>query len=811
MPTDAQKVLSLVPTVQATATAVQSGNWSDPNVWGGVLPQVDGFVWIPAGITVFQDVSTSKLKKLFIQGEFGPAAGVSCTLWVETMVTDMGSVLFAGDEITPFDGQWNIIFADYGPIDLVSDPWAVSRGLITMGEIEIYGKEIMSRANIQGCRKNDTKVVRLIPCDCLVAGDTIVIPGTTPDTLDDEERVVTSISPDMLTVNFSAPLLFDHLGADRFGEPRQMFIGCLKNRHIDFTSENHTISRRGHVMVMREDIMMMLNLEDVSFRFLGRTDKSRLLTDPDGLGGGLDNPRARYALHFHKCNPDIGGVTSMVERCLVIDSPGWGFVNHDSNVIFDDCLAYKVFGAHFASEIGTETGRFMNCTAVRSTAPFNTNIPSNDRGHADFGHDGTGFWIQGGGAVSVENCTATGATNEGLSVMGFPFVLNGVTTLFNRRDLPAPYTYPKAQFFPSRYVPRHDFGFNAFGCKKAVGLWLLNDKDVANAEIGRSLFENFRGESKTNAIFKYYSSHIDCLNMIFTGTGVKDEQIGIQRTAVTDNTYTNITVRGFAVGMIAPNQLNNRIDNFTHRCLTGIQVNDTNNVSRRIDITNVVGETVDPTELAQCVAIANASPYHLVLFKRQGLQQKNISLWFNESSPIFYSVDATGKGFCKYLQGLAGAEIFKDTLTLDGQQIYFPEMSPTFPLNQSKLTPSILTNLTNGQIWSQYGMTIGEQVLPSDVVFAPNCFALTTSSPVIKLPHLAVNKLQTQPVMTNYQETNLTTGFILKVKNASGVFVQSQLINLVDKSWNIIQMQVDNYNRGVMVWCDSAIIPVVPW
>jgi hypothetical protein len=51
----------------------------------------------------------------------------------------------------------------------------------------------------------------------------------------------------------------------------------------------------------------------------------------------------------------------------VVDSPGWGFVNHSSNVVMEDNVAYDVIGASFTTEAGDEIGAFRRNLAVKST------------------------------------------------------------------------------------------------------------------------------------------------------------------------------------------------------------------------------------------------------------------------------------------------------------------------------------------------------------------------------------------------------------------------------------------------------------
>src|SRR5262249_15440385 len=155
---------------------------------------------------------------------------------------------------------------------------------------------------------------------------------------------------------------------------------------------------------------------NAGFYDLGRTNKLEPIDDPlmrgkKGVQAGTgSNPRGRYAVHFHRTGSDIHTEPIHVRGCAVANSPGWGFVNHSSHVDFEDNVAFNVDGSAFATEAGDEVGSFRRNLAVRS-------VGSGDDSHVrdpvqDFGHEGNGFWFQGGG-VTVENNVAAGQARAG--------------------------------------------------------------------------------------------------------------------------------------------------------------------------------------------------------------------------------------------------------------------------------------------------------------------------------------------------------------------------------------------------------------
>src|SRR5207248_6298728 len=99
-----------------------------------------------------------------------------------------------------------------------------------------------------------------------------------------------------------------------------------------------------------------------------------------------------------------------VRGCVVVNSPGWGFVNHSSNIDMEDNVAFNVAGAAFVTEAGDEIGSFRRNLAVRSVGSGADTVARVKL--QDFGHEGDGFWLQGGG-VAVEQNVAVGQAGAG--------------------------------------------------------------------------------------------------------------------------------------------------------------------------------------------------------------------------------------------------------------------------------------------------------------------------------------------------------------------------------------------------------------
>src|SRR5262249_38200582 len=122
------------------------------------------------------------------------------------------------------------------------------------------------------------------------------------------------------------------------------------------------------------------------------------------------NPRGRYGVHFHR----IGAVNTTdpvpVRGCVLVGTPGWGFVNHSSYVHFDNNVSFDTAGSGFVTEVGDEIGAFCKNLAIRSSGSGHDSSGRTDI--QDFGHEGSGFWFQGAGLI-VEGNIASGHRSAG--------------------------------------------------------------------------------------------------------------------------------------------------------------------------------------------------------------------------------------------------------------------------------------------------------------------------------------------------------------------------------------------------------------
>jgi len=411
---DHSAALDLVPTAEATHVAVASGNWFDASTWqGGEVPgdtsaDEGAKVHIPDGLTVdYNGISSVELATLRVDGTLSFVRSDDTRLTVDTIVVTGTGWFDAGTSSSPIPATATseIIFPDRGPIDFNWDPNALSRGLLVIGEADIHGADktdwLAVDPNDTVSAGESTITLESAPSGWEV-GDEIVLTGTETDmganghgdeNFQDEVRTITAING--ATITLDAALSYDHHVPAGFGLSPYV---ANTTRNVSFATEDWETDsaptqQRGHVMFMTSGA----DVNNAGFYGLGRTDKTALVSDPDGSGGGLSNPRGRYSLHVHKAGADVGDGYATIRGNAVVDSPGWGYTAHGSKAIIEDNVSFDVVGAHYVTEDGDELVQFRRNIAIGSAGSDTVaNLLAGGDAKADaedFGARGMGFWI----------------------------------------------------------------------------------------------------------------------------------------------------------------------------------------------------------------------------------------------------------------------------------------------------------------------------------------------------------------------------------------------------------------------------------
>lgn len=560
------RLLELVPRSDATHIAVGSGDWFDADNWyNGEIPDAGAKVLIPKDtFIVYNDVSEESLFSVRVDGELSFATDVETKLVVDTFVVSSTGRLKIGTEENPIqeDVSAEIVFANNGNIDVGWDPSLLSRGLISIGQVEIHGAEKTTYMRVaDSAMAGDTQIELSDVPDNWQIGDTIVITGTHKqgwfyNTLSgkkefaesqDEEVTITAIDESVITID--RPLVHDH------DTPRDDLLAVVANltRNVTFRShdgDETEMHHRGHVMFMHN---RDVDVRYAAFEDLGRTDKSSPAHHLNSLEQSDiqsdTNAQGRYSFHFHKTGTEDQSNPAIALGNAVSGSPGWGFVHHSSHANFIENIAFDVFGASFVAEDGDETGVWWRNVAIKTEGigyGSDKTKSGRDVNRDDVGRTGDGFFFSGRMVEAAENIAAN-------TTHGFVWMTRTSSDKPNTLHTDFPDAFYGQEFVRSQdWVPIQGFSDNeAFGTQ--VGLIVVKRSIEQNHEV-RSVLDGFLNWETSSGIDLTYTSHYTLKNIDLIGTKndlpVGNAQDGFQFGAqVFDIVVNGLKVSNFKVGI----------------------------------------------------------------------------------------------------------------------------------------------------------------------------------------------------------------------------------------------------------------------
>jgi hypothetical protein len=697
-------MLSLVPPAAATHTAAGDGRWSDPATWkDGKLPRADADVLIPKGKTVTVDeVLGVSLRTVRVDGKLEFAPDRDTCLVVDTMVVAPGGELVVGTAKSPVarDRRARIVFADRGPIDTRWDPTLLSRGLISHGQVSLVGAEVTPHVALaRAPQKGDTKLVLAQTPVNWKKGDRLILTGTAggpgkDGKTQDEELTILDVSGTEVTVR---PLEFDHTVPK---EGLTAYVGNL-TRNVSLESQNQKpdeLGRHGHVMFMHSP---RVQVRHAGFYDLGRTDKRVAVNDPrlDAQkklqAGSGTNPRGRYPVHFHRTGADLRTPAISVKGCAVVNGPGWGYVNHSSHVNFEDNVAYNVHGAAFVTEAGDEVGSFRRNLAVRSAGSGHDTVARNDI--QDFGHEGSGFWLQGGGVAVEDNVAAghrdaayffftSGLIEEGLGRRGF--LVDNVPEKLRANNVKSPKEKQPADRMTLNFLPLLSCkGNTAF----ASGLGMVIR--FHSPPVTSSVVEDCTVWRTGTGIRILYSDNIHLKNLRLIGEG-KLAQAGVSQAseAIGGTVYENLHVEGWATGLAVSDIV------ARSQVIQGGYYDNDVNIALALAYTREGTGRVDEIK----------GP---IRFGPHGQRDVALRVYYD----AFYSRDPNVLFFPNVVR--------IDTEKYPRRQLYYPdqaadyvplktEASGKFRSSAKGHVPDELIGKTNRELWQKYGLAVAGVVAP---------------------------------------------------------------------------------------------------
>jgi hypothetical protein len=776
-------MLSLVPRAAVTHTAVADGRWSAPATWKeGKLPTADANVLIPRGKNVTVDrVLSVALRTVRVDGRLEFAPDRDTALVTDTLVVPPGGELIIGTAQAPVarNRRARIIFADRGPIDTRWDPALLSRGLIAHGRVSLVGAEVTPHVALaRAPRKGDTRLVLARQPVNWKKGDRLILTGTAgpPDKdgrTQDEELTILGLSGAEVTVR---PLQFDHTAPQK---ELTAYVGNL-TRNVSLESQNQKpdeLARRGHVMFMHSPRVQIFY---AGFYDLGRTDKRIAVNDPRMdkdrklRAGSGTNPRGRYPVHFHRTGSDRQVAAIPVKGCAVVNSPGWGYVNHSSHVAFEDDVAYNVHGAAFVTEAGDEIGAFRRNLAVRSSGSGQDTIARN--GVQDFGHEGSGFWLQGGGVAVEDNIAAghrdaayffftSGLIEEGLGRRGF--LVANLPERLRVNNVKSPKEKQPAGRMTLNYLPLLSCkGNTAF----ASGLGIMIR--FHTPPVTWSVVEDCTIWRTRIGVRIAYSDNVHLKNLRLIGD-CKNAQTGISQgsEAIGGTVYENLHVEGWATGLAVGDIV------ARSQVIQGGYYDNEVNIALALAYTRAGTGRVD--EIKGAIRFGPNS-------------KRDIALRVNYDA--FYTRDPNLLFFPNVVR--------IDTEKYPKQQLYYPDQAADYvPLKtvasgkfRSPATghvPEELIGKTNRELWEKYGLAVAGGVAPADARTAPRIEGLI-GKPSTYRPGVILYNVYS-PGLEGYRPNWAVAGQVKKAR------AKAPPVDL-RRGWNLVTQKGDGEMRSFLVY-----------
>lgn len=431
---------------RCTTRSVKSGNWRKGNTWDlARVPQQGDTVCIQRNHRIHYNISPQSaqdLRSVIVHGSLSFANRKSTQLRVHDLKIMKGGQLKIGQINAPLpsDITAEIVFVSMHTHDPTSAHFKHQLGLFSMGgDIELFGRNIDRIADLNADLARQASQISGTRGRAFIAdiatqrwnqGDEILLPATKFERstdLGNETRIISQLNARRLT--FDRQLQFNHKRINR----RPLTLANLSSNIIIRSEVTDKIKERGHVMIMKPDnggTCGRTEISGVRFESLGRTNKA--------VQTGPQNQNMMYGLHFHQCGTSSARAPHLVQNSVLVDSPGWGFVNHGSEVNFIGNVAYDFTGAGFVAESGNERGEFIDNLAVGGSGINSIEKYTYRRIYlehknrierADLAFHGDGFWISSP-FVAVSSNRAIG--NHG---NGFVWYQTGIDSTFVGKEM----------------------------------------------------------------------------------------------------------------------------------------------------------------------------------------------------------------------------------------------------------------------------------------------------------------------------------------------------------------------------------------
>jgi len=304
------------------------------------VPGAGDAVTIGRDRNVVLDVAPPALRSLTINGKLSFANDRDLELKTDWIYV-AGGELDIGSEARPYTHNATITLTDTVPgedINTMGD-----RGImLTAGTLSLHGDRTNTWTKLAGTAKAGASKIAVLNAGGWRKGDVIVLASTDFDPHQAEERTITGISGNALTLD--RPLRYMHFGAITFGVDERGEVGLLtRNIKIQASDDAAKSYFGGHIMAMAGSKMYVSGVE------LNRMGQNMHL--------------ARYPIHWH-IDGDAAG--QYLQNSSIHDTYSRCVTVHGTNdVRVENNVTYNSVGHCFFLEDAVEHGnQFLHNLAI---------------------------------------------------------------------------------------------------------------------------------------------------------------------------------------------------------------------------------------------------------------------------------------------------------------------------------------------------------------------------------------------------------------------------------------------------------------
>ena len=344
-----------MPAAAAPAPAAAQSRWSDPGSWpDGHVPREGEAVTIGKDQNLLLDVSPPALRSLTVKGRLSFSDARDLALETEWIYL-AGGELDIGSEAHPHTRNAVITLTDKVKDENVNTMG--DRGIMLLnGTLSLHGDRRNAWTRLSATAKAGASRIQVLDASGWRKGDVIVLASTDYNPRQAEERTITGISGNAITLD--QPLKYMHFGRITDGVDERGEVGLLtRNIKIQASEDAEKTYFGGHIMAMAGSRMYLSGIE------LNRMGQNMHL--------------ARYPVHWHILGEGKG---QYIENASIHDTYSRCVTVHGTNDLrVENNVAYNTVGHCFFLEDGIEHGnQFIRNLAIQTKChPTLDCVPTN--------------------------------------------------------------------------------------------------------------------------------------------------------------------------------------------------------------------------------------------------------------------------------------------------------------------------------------------------------------------------------------------------------------------------------------------------